>query len=149
MAWGVGTPWASFKGTAMDCLHSRRKYSAENWICRACGDVEASGLVAGSPFKGVPTICIKGDPNEVPVQARMRNKRHDPRKSASDIERGYAKNIADLRDAKAQGALKRGEDARLLGRIPGELFFAKQNQDKEYWRTPGNLERHKDFLVDK
>lgn len=129
------------------CFHIKRALRDHAWVCVACGD--AIPAQRTGPFKGVPALVVKGDPSEIQESRRIRSRRHDPRLSASQIERNYAKGVERLRDMKRHGALRRGEgDTRLAARIPGEVFFAKQNEDKDYWRTDGNLERHKDFLVD-
>jgi hypothetical protein len=129
------------------CWHLKRSLRDHAWVCTACGD--SIPAKRDGPFKGVPSLLVRGDVDEVPERARIRNKRHDPRLSGAQIERKYAKGVERLRDMKRAGVLKRGkEDCRLQARIPGELFFAKQRENKSYWREDGNLEKHKAWLVD-
>lgn len=131
----------------MACWHTRRKLKDDAWVCVACGDAQPAQRTGA--FRGIPALVMKGDPSEIPENIRIRNRRHDPRKSASEIERGYHNEVERLRDMKRHGALRRGpDDCRLAARIPGELFFAKQKQEKHYWRQEGNLEKHRDFLID-
>lgn len=116
--------------------------------CKACGETRPLPAWSVENVRGA-AVCLATDPNEVPEKHRIRNKRHDPRLSGSQIEREYAKGVERLRDMKRHGALKRGpEECRLAARIPGELFFAKQREDPGYWREGNGIERHKAFQVD-
>ena len=93
--------------------------------------------------KAVPSgsLARDNDPDWVPPEHRSRDPRHDASLGDREIEKVYADHAEEMR---SRGT---GKTGRLVACIPPELKLAKERVDKDYWKDPANMRKHKDFLV--
>jgi hypothetical protein len=100
---------------------------------------ETSARVGKAGPRG--SLARDNDPDWVPPEHRSRDPRHDASLGDREIEKAYADHAEEMR---SRGT---GKTGRLVACIPPELKLAKERVDKDYWKDPKNMRKHRDFLV--
>lgn len=112
--------------------------------CEECEDMTMRKV-----WRPVQFICDASDPDHIPMESRVtENTLHGVSKSAGTkkeaaYRRALDKRRRQLADGGNQGTRKHTHS------VPAELYHGKikQTGDKDYWKDPANLNKHKDCRV--
>jgi hypothetical protein len=129
----------------MDCLHLKTRFrnKEEGWVCQACN----AKIELTSRWKsddGVPLMSMPHDVDNIdPKYLRNSNTlRAAGITKGAKQEQVYSGLIND-----ARSAYKPVDKVKAHYKIPQEVYFARQKEDKKYWDNPDNVARYKDMKI--
>lgn len=130
-----------------------------NYECDGCGAVESiQQSIKFSPPESlhcwdcdttmariweVPFIHCDTDPDYVPPESRVSGGDGHSKAQARKIEDAYQKDIQNKRSERREFGKNKG--GQLSRSVPAHLYHGKikQTGDKNYWKDPANLKKHK------
>jgi len=129
----------------MDCLHTNQRFISRDkgWACKACGEIMSS-RPKWKPEDGVPLTSMGHDVNNI----AEKNLKNNPTLSGAGLtkgaqqERAYSEMVADARSNYVPR-----KDVKAHYKVPPEVYFARQKEDKKYWDDPKNVERYTDMKI--
>ena len=121
------------------CGENQYFAESKDWKCRSCDAVYGEETVEVN----APHIIIKDDSWIDTIPARMTGSLGMP---GADSRKDTYKAVKAARNKVAADGHP-DKDARLTMKIPPAVYHARMQQDRDYWKDPANVRRHKNWQV--